>query len=329
MYDEYDGNGEEKQNHFMKESEETKKIYEDIDQRFGNANDNKVIFEKKIEEMKLESEEKPEEAQGEETEYIDTFLGPLYEEKPAITHSGSTWFKKLVSAFLAFIVITFGIFLIFQLWEDKWDSFIHASDSERSVQDQNQGNEEENAQDSVEGQEEIIPAAKEDKSELLQKVAASYPEIKEIRYNSELRYDPGKTYSIPDLASSIPLTENFWYEENGENILYDESLVRCILQFNVSWIDYVNTGDLSVFQLLNREGQATTDASGFNNKNLYESFDLLEIGEIRQGDGKFYVFTYEEIQATRGNVKNTRKYYWIYTIVVHEKQLLINGYALA
>lgn len=172
------------------------------------------------------------------------------------------------------------------------------------------------------------PAPMADKNALVTSQMGNNKNIEQVKANTALAYQSGKDYGIADLNQSKPIANNIWKApENGEPVYYDKSVVGTLIAFDSKWIDYVNSGDKSVLELLKKDGKAYQNAAGFTKTGkIKETFKLLEIGEIRQGTKGFYVWTHEELQLTEKGKTTLKKYNWIYYLEPVEEKLQIVNY---
>ncbi len=130
-----------------------------------------------------------------------------------------------------------------------------------------------------------------------------------MKANDALAWQQGKDYGIADINNSKPIENNIWrLPENGEPVYYDQSIVGTLIAFDSQWIDYVNNGNKSVLDLLKKDSEAYRKVASFSGVGkIKETFNLLEIGEIRKGSAGFYVWTHEEIQVTEGGKTKDKK----------------------
>jgi len=167
-----------------------------------------------------------------------------------------------------------------------------------------------------------------DKTVLIEAVEDSNKNIATVRANEALAYVKGRDYGNTDINTSQPLTENVWSGENTKNpVLYDREIVRTLIAFDSGWIEYVNGGSDDVISLTKVGSRAYRSASSFSKVGkVKETFDLLEIGEIRKGGKGYYVWTYEEITKTEAGKTTTSKYHWIYYLEPVEGEIKIVDY---
>ena len=175
------------------------------------------------------------------------------------------------------------------------------------------------------------PAPMADKSALVTSQLGNNVNIQQIKANETLIYQEGKDYGLADLNNSKPISNNIWLtKEDGTTVYYDQSVVGTIIAFDSQWIDYVNGNGDSVLSLLKKDSAAYKKAISFSKiGKVKEVFKTLEIGEIRQGSGGFYVWVYEEIQITEKGATTDKKYNWIYYLEpVDGKMNIVNYFNL-
>lgn len=156
------------------------------------------------------------------------------------------------------------------------------------------------------------PAA--DKNTLIKAAAASNENIKKVEANPDLSYKSGRDYGLTDINHSVPLTNNVWQmTSSGQPVLYDQSIVTTLIAFDSQWTDYVNGGSDAAIDLTKPGSSAYRDASSYSKVGkIKETFDLLQIGEIRKGSSGYYVWTYESITKTESGTTTQANYHWIY-----------------
>ncbi len=145
-----------------------------------------------------------------------------------------------------------------------------------------------------------------------------YPEnanIKAITTNPDLLYVAGKDYSNLDINQSLPTTEN------------TDAVVKTVVAYDSKWIDYVNNGDKSVVALTAPGSPAEKSTLSFTKiGKLKETFNSLEIGEVRKGVKGYYVWVREGIQIEEGGTNTTKVYNWIYQITPIQNEMKIVNY---
>ncbi len=177
------------------------------------------------------------------------------------------------------------------------------------------------------GEPNLVPS--EDKDVLIAAVMAEYnSNIESIEANDKLAWKMGKDYVISDIKNSEPIDNNYWYTTpKGEHVYYDKEIVATLIQFDSQWVDYVNGGSKLVIELTKEGSKARKNAETFSKVGkVKQTFDRLEIGEIRKGQEAFYVWTYEEIKEVQGNKTTIKKYNWVYRLEPIDKEMKIVNY---
>ncbi len=160
------------------------------------------------------------------------------------------------------------------------------------------------------------PAPMSDKTALIASQSSKNKNIKEISASDELKYLSGQRYKTKDIENSKPLENNIWKTlPSGETLYYDQAVVGTIIAFDSQWQDYVNSGTKDALSLLKEGSQAYRYASTYSRVGKEtQSFELLQIGEIRQGENGFYVWTKEQIKKTQSGQTKIVTYHWIYQL---------------
>src|SRR5665648_633109 len=110
----------------------------------------------------------------------------------------------------------------------------------------------------------------------------TFPEnknIKEISMNPDLVYASGKDYGNADINKSLPVIES------------TDQVIETIVEYDSKWIDYVNSGDKGVLALTAPGSKAEKNALSFTKAGkIKETFNSLEIGEVRKGTKGYYIW---------------------------------------
>lgn len=170
------------------------------------------------------------------------------------------------------------------------------------------------------------PAA--DKEALIASQMKRNQNIQTVRPSSALGYRAEKDYGLSGINHSVPLENNLLMVDNQGNPIYiDQEAVGTLIAFDSQWIDYVNTGNTAVFDLLEEGSAAYKNSKAYSQAGkIKETFVLLEIGEIRQGADGFYVWTHEQIQIEKNGSVQSKEYYWIYLLRASGGQMKIADY---
>lgn len=172
------------------------------------------------------------------------------------------------------------------------------------------------------------PTPEKDKDALVASQLGNNINIKQVKSNETLVYQAGRDYGLADINNSKPIENNIWLtRDEGDTVYFDQSVVGTIIAFDSQWIDYVNGGSDSVLELLKKDSKAYRNAVSFSKVGkVKETFQLLEIGEIRQGAHGFYVWVHEALQITEKGVTTDKQYNWIYYLEPVEENLKIVNY---
>lgn len=173
----------------------------------------------------------------------------------------------------------------------------------------------------------LVPV--EDKSLLIEDQKNINKNIVTVRANDKLKFVQGKDYGIADINQSMPIMNNVWSApKEGSPVYFDHEIVGTLMAFDSQWVDYVNGGSDAVLQLVKTGSQAERNAKTFSKVGkIKETFNLLEIGEIRKGETCYYVWCHEEILITEGSQSTGKTYNWIYSLEpIGEKMQIVNYY---
>jgi len=167
-----------------------------------------------------------------------------------------------------------------------------------------------------------------DKDALIATQIGNNVHILEIRANTSLGYEAGRDYGNADLNSSQPITNNIWQAPpDSPPVYYDQAVVGTVIAFDSQWIDYVNAGNQGVLGLMKPESEAYNKSTTYSKLGkIQETFQLLEIGEIRRGQYGFYVWVRESIQITEEGVAEDKSYNWIYYMEPLDGRMLVVDY---
>lgn len=140
--------------------------------------------------------------------------------------------------------------------------------------------------------------------------------IKEVSMNPSLVYVSGKEYGNVDINKSLPVIEN------------TDQVISAIVEYDSKWIDYVNDQDKSVLDLTSPGSPAEKNTLNFTKAGkIKETFNSLEIGEVRKGTKGYYIWVREEIEILENNINTTKIYNWVYQITPVENQMKIVDYS--
>lgn len=172
------------------------------------------------------------------------------------------------------------------------------------------------------------PKPTADKGILISDLIYLNKNIDKVEANNSLAWEKGRKYPLSSIDDSIPLENNHWYtDEKGQHVYYDREILASLIRFDSQWQDYVNGGSKQVVDLTKQGSKARKNVETFSKIGKVEqSFLSLEVGEIRQYEEMFYVWTYEEIKEIQGGKTTIKKYNWIYCLEPVGKEMKIVNY---
>ena len=151
--------------------------------------------------------------------------------------------------------------------------------------------------------------------------------IEVIEANDDLKYLVTADYTAGGINDSAPIKNNVWREDGGSVKYYDSSIIAAIIGYNSNWVNYANTGDESVLEYVKAGSPAEADILNYKKAGqIQKTFKLLQIGEIRQNDADFFVWTYEEVQDKENDNTKEFRYNYIYRVEDCGDKLLIAEY---
>lgn len=159
--------------------------------------------------------------------------------------------------------------------------------------------------DKKEGKEIVTPAPTVTSTEIpLPTIApTSQPDKKFERttlYNSSYTYE-----RMNDIYSSRPANDDEAFE-----------METLISDYNNAWIDYVNYYYTDVYDYLREGTRPYSTAEKYKDKNITESFLLMDVLDVRQTDNYYYVWTHEIIKEHNNDngAEKELEYHWVYRI---------------
>ena len=102
-----------------------------------------------------------------------------------------------------------------------------------------------------------------------------------------------------------------------------------VTNFNNSWVEYVNSGDSSVFSYLRADTQAYKYAVAYGAKDIHEEYILMEVNDVREVGDSYYVWTHEIIEetSTANSSESERfEYHWVYKVSYSDGGYYIENY---
>ena len=160
--------------------------------------------------------------------------------------------------------------------------------------------------------EDIRQQAMEDKTQLIQAELGKNKDgnIGEIQYNAELKFDPDHTYENTDINLTQNLADITWYKDaNNKQVYYDQAIVGAIIAYSSQRVNMANYNDVSVLNLIKKDTDLYTEIKDLGKKGVKETFQTLQIGEIRQAGSQYYVWVSEKVKTSGSGTSTTDKIY--------------------
>ncbi|MDD2216850.1 MAG: zinc ribbon domain-containing protein [Eubacteriales bacterium] len=135
-------------------------------------------------------------------------------------------------------------------------------------------------------------------------IAAILPDI-------NIGYDKSKDYGNKDINESIILSQK--YPDVDEYNKKASEIVGTLIKFDSQWIDYVNTKDRAVFDILKKDSNAYRNCMAFKKAGIVKKeFKELRIGQMRSGVAGYYVWADEKIVTIENGKSSEDNHSWIY-----------------
>ncbi|MBR0130497.1 MAG: hypothetical protein IJM08_04250 [Firmicutes bacterium] len=137
-------------------------------------------------------------------------------------------------------------------------------------------------------------------------VAASVNKnIKSVWRNPELVYSDAIETEIEGLADATVV----------DDLAVKEAVYKTMIGYNSSWVDYANNSDETVLGYLKADRAAYRSAVSYARKGqVEESFEELQLGEIRDYGEGVYIFVKELISLKDGQNVSSANFNWIYDL---------------
>ena len=130
--------------------------------------------------------------------------------------------------------------------------------------------------------------------------------IESITISPKLHYDASKTYKPEGLGDAAVV------EDGGTRA----DIYGCIIAYNSTWVDYVNTGeDDTCFLYLLKDGPAYNAAASYTKAGeVNQRFEMLALGEVRTDGDFYYAFAREQIEVEESGKTSKHAYAWVYRL---------------
>ncbi|HHX93075.1 MAG TPA: hypothetical protein GX688_05495 [Clostridiales bacterium] len=130
--------------------------------------------------------------------------------------------------------------------------------------------------------------------------------IESITISPKLHYDASKIYKPEGLGDAAVV------EDGGTRA----DIYGCIIAYNSTWVDYVNTGeDDTCFLYLLKDGPAYNAAASYTGAGeVSQRFEMLALGEVRTDGDFYYAFAREQIELEESGKTSKHAYAWVYRL---------------
>lgn len=137
--------------------------------------------------------------------------------------------------------------------------------------------------------------------------------------------------SSDDSDSDNSKTVNVMVEKDQVNQMTDEEISAkdAIINFNNSWILYINDGKLDVYKYLVYDGKAYNVIENFKKGNMKQKFSVMDVGDISIDGSVASINVHEEIIKLVDNNSTTLVYDWVYYLKKVNGSWLIDYYEAA
>lgn len=160
--------------------------------------------------------------------------------------------------------------------------------------------------------EDIRQQPMEDKTQLIKAEMGKNKDgnIQSIEYNADLKFDPEKKYENTDLNLTQNLADVTWYKNAAnKQVYYDQAIVGTMIAYDSQKVNMINNNDASVLNLMKEDTDLYNEVKELGTKGMDETFDCLQIGEIRQAGSSYYVWVAEKTQNSLDGNSDTKKIY--------------------
>lgn len=135
---------------------------------------------------------------------------------------------------------------------------------------------------------------------------------------SVIKYNPNLDYKrMNNIHNSVPT--------NKDKARELETLIR---NFDIACEGYVNRGDSSIFYYLKPGTEAYKTQTNYKQKHpsLIQYYTNISIYDTRYGDGYYYVWVCEELNATENGINKNTVDNWVYKIATDYNGMYIYDY---
>lgn len=144
--------------------------------------------------------------------------------------------------------------------------------------------------------------------------------------NSSSKSDTSSS-DVPDNTSLIDESDSMIEKEQVNQMSADELAAKeAIINFNNSWIAYINDGKLDIYKYLVHGGKAYSVIENFKTGNMKQKFSVMEVENVFIDGDTANVNVHEEIIKLVDNNSTTLVYDWVYHLKKINGNWLIDYY---
>lgn len=137
------------------------------------------------------------------------------------------------------------------------------------------------------------------------KESLKIPNIKDLKYESDLKLKKDQDYSDTIISESFPFKdEAFFSDSNGIVHTYKDELIAFLLKYENAAMDYKNLGNEDIFFYV-KTGSPAYDklrSMGIQSGTKF-SLEMLKIGEIRQNGSYFLIWISENEKVSKPDAR--------------------------
>ncbi|MDR0357829.1 MAG: hypothetical protein LBH63_05635 [Clostridiales Family XIII bacterium] len=152
--------------------------------------------------------------------------------------------------------------------------------------------------------------------------------IKQVFYDPNAVYSEGVDYPFAGAAESAPIDNDYWTVDEMGRVLYDEAAVAAVIRFNSKLIDCINNGGTEALSELVAGSAAQAKFADEAGSSEHLEIDSLGIGDIRQNEGSFFVWTIETVTETKSGVATASVHRKLYQLTPDISTMQISDYAI-
>lgn len=137
------------------------------------------------------------------------------------------------------------------------------------------------------------------------KESLKIPNIKDLKYESDLKLKKDQDYSDTIISESFPFKdEAFFSDSNGIVHTYKDELIAFLLKYENAAMDYKNLGNEDIFFYVKTGSPAYDElrSMGIQSGTKF-SLEMLKIGEIRQNGSYFLIWISENEKVSKQDAR--------------------------